>query len=92
MIDIYETVGQKSKPEKHAKVKAMYTHDIAGQKERPCGCFGRNTPAGKGQAHVVRSHDEIKDAELRAPDLEEGVSLRFGMGDMEHSIDDGKNY
>lgn len=68
------------------------SHSFAGQKKRHGGCFGSNTPSGSGDAHVARTHEEREAAKIREMPLSSGLSMQIGMGNMEHSIDDGKNY
>lgn len=67
------------------------THSINGPKKRYGHGDGRNQPVGAGSAHLVRSHEEVEAEKIREPGLDEGVSFRMGMGDMDHAIDDGNN-
>lgn len=62
-----------------------YTHDIEGQRSKSCYRDSRYSPPS-GQ-HRVRTHEEM--AKVRDLPLDEGLSLRMGMGNMDHSIDDG---
>lgn len=84
---MYPHYGDEPKPDNGRK-----THAIDGPKKKFGDGDGRNQPIGSGSCELIRSHAEVEVAKIREPELGEGLSCRMGMGDMDHAIDDGKNY
>lgn len=69
------------------------THSLEGQKKMTSSraCFHDPRQRPSGGHHVARSHAEVNSASTGSPSLENGVSYRVGLGEMDNAIEDGKN-